>query len=612
MDRISQATSLFIQFLRGRDQLVPHKQLKTFLKKLQEIAVIEDELGSEPSSLQELLKELVKQERRLSGRDGMSMLIVLLKVVQQMFDTLHKQLCHVKKPNRESEQLIEKVVELERLVQMASVESEPTNVQGSIAVDVETTLESLLHHPLYVHHYRATHPDFLSAVTVLLWNGDVPGPPFIHEGEPVVYVSLPRDTTTEDLSSWGASSLFTPSPPATETDIAAAKAIASVIRDNQAALFAKHSNLVAIRCGKQGPDAALGIEFVVAGKGFKPVADLVQLPSMIEGVRTMTTHGWVELCGKKERAHHRPLLPGTGFAAAAAAGAKIEITQREEDCKPPVMGTFGGAFVAGDAVYAVTCAHNLQSGDTAGVFHPPGSSVYQPCAMGLIINAAGTHMESYDQLKRLEGHHYAMRTLMDTVMGESENSFNNMISSDYECGKVMGTIMGPIFGTDVNVDVGIVQLLPGVELLERCCKSDLLKRGTLESPRLRLGDNATTFLAPDDFPPSPFHVYGRGERSNDSMIATVDPTRDYVAVRPVAPQRASTPSYECIHAIVSHNFQQGDSGMWCWTSPEYGSHLVGMAMARVLDTSGRSNCCILRMSVVDAAVRQVVNKAVLV
>ena len=97
MDRISQASSSFIQFLRGCGQRVPHKYLKLFLEKLQELAVIEDELESEPSYLQELLKELVKQERRLTGRDGMSMLIVLLKVIQQMFDTLDKQLRHIKK-----------------------------------------------------------------------------------------------------------------------------------------------------------------------------------------------------------------------------------------------------------------------------------------------------------------------------------------------------------------------------------------------------------------------------------------------------------------------------------------------------------------------------------
>eukprot|EP01031_Cornospumella_fuschlensis_P027383 gene27383-33074_t len=338
---------------------------------------------------------------------------------------------------------------------MASVESEPANVQGSVAVDVKTTFIA---------------PPSFMCITI--------APPI-----PTSYL----------LFSCG-------------TEMYRAR---SYTREHQWS-FATRQRDSYCRCeshriGKQGPDAALDIEFLVAGKGFKPVADFVQLPSMIK-VPTMTTR--VALCG-------------AGFSAGAA-DAKIESTQREEDCKPTVMGTLGGAFVAGDAVYAVTCVHNLQSGDTAGMFHPPGSSMYQPCAMGLTINGAGTKMESYDQLKQLECHHYAIRTHMDTVMDESENSFNCMIPSDCEC----GTIMGPIFGADVNVDVGVVQLLTGVELRERCCKSDQLKRGTLESPRLRLGHNATSILAPDDFPPLPFHVYGRGARSNDSMIATVDPTRE--------------------------------------------------------------------------------------
>ena len=228
---------------------------------------------------------------------------------------------------------------------MQTLPADMESVESVVSVDV--TLEDIVRYPHYVHYYQATHPDFLSTVIVVLWNSNLPGPSTTHEGIPVVYVAASCGAAIEE--SWNERTV--PSPQLTEADINAAREITSVIRTHQAHLFAKHSNLVAVRCDRQGPEGGLGfcIEFVVAGKGFKVVADLSHLPTTIDGVPTKVTHGWVKFCGKVERGYHRPLLPGAGIAVAA--DAHLDLTEKDYN---PLICTLGGAFAASD--------HCLQSG----------------------------------------------------------------------------------------------------------------------------------------------------------------------------------------------------------------------------------------------------------
>jgi len=137
-----------------------------------------------------------------------------------------------------------------------------------------------------------------------------------------------------------------------------------IIEGDRENLFRDHSNLVAIRSALN-EDVNLHrtfiIEFVVLCKHFVPVEDEKELPSEIEGIPTRVRSGFVELLGIEEREHHRPRLPGAGFAAGSKAG----------------LGTIGGFYTASDgSVYGVTCAHCIMT-NQAELF-PPLTPVYQP------------------------------------------------------------------------------------------------------------------------------------------------------------------------------------------------------------------------------------------
>lgn len=537
MNRISTVIATFVGYLCTCER-VPHKKLKAFLGKLSQLARIENELDSEPT-LQDLINELIKQESRLTGRDGLSLAVVLLKVIQQMFDKLTAQLGNIRKLQKEREALQKDITELEHLIDSLTVEGESSGAEKADVIDGDDKFNDILKHPKYVHHYRATHRDFMTPVIVVVWNADVSGPSIVHHGLPVVYVPLPGNAS-EEFASWGAP---VQSSPATEQEIASAKKIIAIIKSHQARLFAEHSNLVAIRCGARGTDGELCIEFVVAGSGFKPLADRARLPPAIDGVATTAVHGWSEFCGKEERRQHRPLLPGAGIGVGT--DAHYHNPGCEQDYHPPVLATLGGAYVTDGAVYGVTCGHCLQSGRTNGVLHPAGTPVYQPCAMGSIMNAAGASlMADYDALSEENGPYDAMKTVQEEVKTACPE-FNAAILPEHQCGTVVGGIRGPLRDTGVTADVGVIKLLPGIAMVDSCTGSILLAGVT--SPPLRLGADGTAILDPVDFPEEVFRVCGRGACSENTMIAAISP---YAAIRPLQPLGSAGLSYECIHASV--------------------------------------------------------------
>lgn len=284
MERISKATTVFIAFLSGRCGRVPHRQVKAFVEKLN-LAIIEAKLDPSCCPVQELLQVLEKQERVFTGRDGLQSIIILLKVITQLLEQISSTVDIIEKLQQErQQQLLQNVSELEALVQSIGADSEEGENLGPGSVDADWTLDDITHHPLYKHHYLATHPFSMSPVFVILWNGDIPGPHIIHNGSPVEYVSIAAGATDELQFSTGSDQ----TQPVEEGMIARSRDINQCIKVHYSHLFAEHSNLVAIRCGREDTSNDLCVEFVVAGKGYKPVTDLRRLPSTLDGIPTIT------------------------------------------------------------------------------------------------------------------------------------------------------------------------------------------------------------------------------------------------------------------------------------------------------------------------------------
>eukprot|EP01036_Dinobryon_divergens_P025561 gene25560-34121_t len=358
-------------------------------------------------------------------------------------------------------------------------------------------------------------------------------------------------------------------------------------------LFASHSNLVAIRPSDQLNDGAYFIEFVVLCKNFIPSIDKSPLlPRDLDGIPTRVSSGWIELCGRSEQLYHRPLRPGAGFAVA-----KLDLPASEEDYHPPVIGTIGGFYITKDGqTYGVTCGHCLRD-DMANSnnLHPVGSPIFQPCTMGMIVNAASTDpglLDAYDTRKESQGHLDAMKWMI-TQLRDNDNSFSTDLPLDAQCGCVLGGVLGSldtVEGTHV-VDVGLVAL--SIPTLQTCFSSR--KFPELHSPELYFKegeeeDPMQKVLQRENFPQASFYVYGRGARSIDTMRATVNPLQTDMYFRTL--ELPGDLVFRCIHAETNMNWQPGDSGTWCWTADK---KLVGMGMGYA-HTEGKHFCCMLPMA----------------
>jgi len=184
---------------------------------------------------------------------------------------------------------------------------------------------------------------------------------------------------------------------------------------------------------------------------------------------------------------------------------------------------------------------------------------------------------------------------------ENNSTFNTELLRDSQCGAVHGGVLGPLDNNGPVVDVALLRLDVNVE--QQCARS--LKFPDMQSPSLTLGEVATEILNVEDFPRHIFTVYGRGARSIDTMEAVVNPLLSEIYIRPVNPSGVSNLVFNCIHAVTKMNWQTGDSGTWCWTKVGL---LVGMGMAYA-NIEGKRYCCMMTMSLVVAAIEQLILEA---
>jgi hypothetical protein len=460
-------------------------------------------------------------------------------------------------------------------------------------VDVSPDIFSICSNPNYLSHYIASHSDFLSPVIVILWKSSLPGPSLIHNGYPLLYVQHVT-CHSEEFNEWIKSDDISKNEQAhfNSDQIQTAAQIYDVIERNYDRLFRCHSNLVAIRLKLK---EQFFIEFVVLCKHFLPVIDKEALPRSIENIPTIVCSGWSELCGRQEQKYHRPLLPGAGFAVAE--DSKLDLEVPFDEYNPPVLATIGGWFISGENTYGVTCAHCIKKNQLPIKLHLEGSDCFQPCAIGLILNESVLQpglIETYDSLKENYGRQYAMKWLIEQLQ-ENNPEFCGIPPIDSICGTVHGGILGPLNDGGPTVDVGLVKL-NGVPIDTYCTPSK--KFPGLFSPDLCLKED-TEILKLDNFPYESFSVYGRGARSIDTMKATVNSLEKIIYFRELT---LGGLVFKCIHAETTMNWKPGDSGTWCWTSD---GKLVGMGMAHV-EIQGRNFCCMMPMSDVEAAIRQLV------
>lgn len=434
--------------------------------------------------------------------------------------------------------------------------------------------------PNYLNHYFARHADFLSSVVVVLWKDLIPGPAFCFDGKPVLYVHQSFSEPGE-FSSWNKD----PPHPSnnreySESEINAAKSVRQVISQYQSDLFINHSNLVAIR-SSESPEG-ICIEFVVVAKHFIPMTEK-KLPDEIEGIRTKVTSGWVGFTGRKEQRMMRPILPGAGIGC----DTQLILNVSDEDYNPPALGTLGGYYHRNGTVYGVTCAHCVLD-KTGKAFHPAGSEVYQPCAMGKIVDAAaGTDLlRGYQSLKRTKTDRQAMQWLIKEI------EINPEIRPEDFCGTFVNAKLGPTTNGTV-VDVALIQMNKEINL--QCNHS----AGIPNSPSLLLGDNGTQILDVNDFSNSSFKIYGRGAYSAGTMISILDPRYPEIFIRSVDSNEGGL-VFDSIHSAVEMYWQTGDSGTWCWTEEGL---LVGMGFAYAI-IGGIKYCCILPMSDVVEAIKE--------
>ena len=84
---------------------------------------------------------------------------------------------------------------------------------------------------------------------------------------------------------------------------------------------------------------------------------------------------------------------------------------------------------------------------------------------------------------------------------------------------------------------------------------------------MQLGESATDIIR--EFPKKHFHVYGRGARSADTMVATANPLDNKIWFRAVCPEDLNNLVFNCFYAETCENWAPGDSGTWCWTEDEH-------------------------------------------
>ena len=434
----------------------------------------------------------------------------------------------------------------------------------------------------YITHYVSHHRDFSSVVIVVLWKNEFPGPAICHDNMPLLYVHH-KSSTEECFDAWGDS----PPPPQLR------EYTASEVQD---AVRIQHANLVAIRSSDH-VNGTFFIEFVVLCKRFVPIADKESLPRHLEDIPTRVYSGWVELCGLKEQAYHRPLLPGAGFAAGE--DAELLLDMLEENYVPPVMGTLGGYYVANEVHYGVTCAHCIRKHGQANL-HSPDTPVFQPSAMGLVVTAASLDpglLDAFDTMNITKGYHGGMKWLTERLV-DNNPRFSAQLPPNSQCGVVHGGVLGPLDNDGPVVDVALVKL--AVDVVSHCAPS--LKFPSLNSPSLALGETSTQILNLDAFPRQEFSVFGRGARSIDTMQARVNPFQSDIYFRPVQSGGLGNLVFNCIHADTNKNWQPGDSGTWCWTE---NGLLVGMGMAYA-HIERKHYCCIMPMSNVVSAITQLI------
>jgi hypothetical protein len=262
----------------------------------------------------------------------------------------------------------------------------------------------------------------------------------------------------------------------------------------------------------------------------------------------------------------------------------------DEDYHPPALGTLGGYYHRNGIVYGVTCAHCVLD-KTEKAFHPVGSEVYQPCALGLIVDAAaGTDLlRGYQILKQTKTDQQAMKLLIE------ELEMNPEITHEDSCGTFVNAKLGPTTSGTV-VDVAVIQVNKEINL--QCTHST----GIPNSPSLQLGfgDHGPQILDVKDFSNSSFKIYGRGAHSSGTMISTLDPRCPEIYFRSVVNPKEGALVFKSIHSAVEKYWQPGDSGTWCWTEQEL---LVGMGFASAT-IGGIQYCCILPMSHVLEAIEE--------
>lgn len=594
MDRLFfEAINSFIGVLSGR-KWAPHQQVCSFLAKLLEMArIFKNECSStEEKLLEEVLSNLLGNESKLTGAAGVDLLLSMMKVIDLLFRRLMEQVQSIRKLQDERDQFLAEIGALNAIVDSMRSLGGTERIDDKVGSEIEketVDLQAVCLCSNYIAHYMAHHRDFSSVVIVVLWKSEIPGPSICHDGMPLLYVY--HRTPAEDFAAWGEFQHIHSMSHIREyssSELQQSYEVKDIIERHQNRLFASHSNLVAIR--SSDPADKKSIEFVVLCKHFVPIADREPLPRDLDGIPTRVCSGWIEMCGRQEQLLQRPMRPGAGFAVGADASLNLEVSSK--DYVPPVLATLGGWYVVNDSTFGVTCAHCINTVEKMG------SLVYQPSAMGLIVNAASTFpglLDGYDRVKSTNGNQHAMKWLI-TQINDNNSTFSAELPSEAKCGTVLGGVLGPLNNGGPVVDVAMVKLM---EPPEATCVSSFEFPG-ITSPPLQLGDGATKILELGEFPRRPFILYGRGARSASTMTATVNPLMSEIWFRNIQPDRVGSLVFICIHAETQRNWNPGDSGTWCWTED---GMLVGMGMAYA-HIDNRHYCCMLPMSNVVAAIAQ--------
>jgi hypothetical protein len=483
---------------------------------------------------------------------------------------------------------------------------EITNPAQLHAASEDDEEEKLSSHPDYLHHYVAFHKDSISVVVIVLWRSGVPGSLTCYDGKPVLYyhhqrraIHVPNPTTWVNYAKEHGNSPTVQDVDYSDEALHRAKGIDAVISKHQTQLFADHSNLVAVRPSVHGE----AIEFVVMCKNFIPVGEN-PLPIKIGSIQTSVCSGWFEMCGFHERRERRPVPPGAGFAAEQ--DAELNLGGGQFDYKPPALCTLGGWFVENDdTIYGVSCGHCVA--DTGGNVYPSGTTIHQPCAMGLVINAASYDcdvMDAYDVDTRKIGHFDAMTTVINKIEKFSMNT-NTALTAASICGELVNGVCGA-FQTYSAMDVGVIKM----NSIEECQMHIGLPEELAESPNLVLGKGGTQILAIDEFPNEPFDVFGKGARSAGMMRAVINPLQRGGYFRTV--EFESGLIFRCIVANAGANWNPGDSGTWIWTNPNeqiQNGKLVGMGIGVLIGPNNENCCCMLPMDDVENVVKSLIHNA---